>query len=160
MKNIFFNNNLRVGIGFDIHRFKSKRKLFLGGVNIPYKKGLEGHSDGDVLIHSIIDAILGACLLPDIGELFPDNDVKYKNINSVILLEKVLKLLKDLKIKIINIDSVIVTDEPNISKYKKEIKENLSKIIGIKNINLKGKRTEGIFFKNGIAVWTTVLVKV
>lgn len=153
--------NIRVGTGFDVHKLVKDRKLFLGGIEIPFRKGLSGHSDGDVLIHSIIDALLGATGMDDIGILFPDSDEKYKNIRSTKLLKKTISLINKKGFEIENIDSVIVADEPKISKYKERIRKELGKIIGISEnrINIKGKRTEGVLFKNAIASYTVALVK-
>ncbi len=153
--------NIRVGTGFDIHKLVKGRKLFLGGIEIPFKKGLLGHSDGDVLIHSIIDALLGAAGLDDIGMLFPDSNEKYKNIRSTKLLKKTVSLIQRKGFEIENIDSVIIADEPKISEYKKRIRKELSKIIGIEEdrINIKGKRTEGVLFKDAIASYTITLLR-
>ena len=116
---------MRVGIGYDVHKFEENRKLIIGGVNIPYEKGLEGHSDADVLIHSIIDALIGAVNKGDIGTLFPDTDDKYKDINSMLLLREVKKIVTENNFKISNIDSIIIAQSPKmlpyISKMKKAI---------------------------------------
>ncbi len=151
----------RIGTGFDIHKLVKGRKLFLGGIEIPYNKGFLAHSDGDVLIHSIIDALLGATGMDDIGMLFPDYDEKFKDIRSTELLKEVISLIAKKDCKIVNIDSVIIGDEPKISEYKEKIRKKLSKLIGIEKerINLKGKRTEGVLFENAIASYTIVLVK-
>ena len=105
---------IRIGNGYDVHKLVEGRKLIVGGVEIPYEKGLLGHSDADVLVHSIMDAMLGALALGDIGQHFPDNDNKYLNIDSMILLEKVMELIKDRGYKIGNIDSIIVAQKPKL----------------------------------------------
>jgi len=155
---------MRIGIGYDVHKFQEDRKLILGGICIPYKMGLKGHSDADVLIHAIIDSISGASGMDDIGTLFPDNDVKYKNISSVILLEKVCALLKEMNFKIINIDTIIVCEEPKIKPFKNEMIEKLSKTMKIerKNINIKATTTEGLGFegrKEGISAQAVILLE-
>ncbi|MGP1568921.1 MAG: 2-C-methyl-D-erythritol 2,4-cyclodiphosphate synthase, partial [Peptoanaerobacter stomatis] len=108
---------MRVGIGYDVHKFEENRKLIIGGVNIPYEKGLEGHSDADVLIHSIIDALIGAVNKGDIGTLFPDTDDKYKDINSMLLLREVKKIVTENNFKISNIDSIIIAQSPKMLPY-------------------------------------------
>lgn len=152
--------NYLVGIGYDSHKIIKNRKLFLGGVQIPEKFGLKGYSDGDVLIHSICDAILSAIGEPDIGEIFPNDDPKNKNIDSKKIAETVIKLLNKKKFKILNIDTVIICEKPKISKYKQAILSSLKKIFKIENINIKGKTTEGIkFFKNHIQCYSVVLIR-
>ena len=153
----------RIGQGFDCHRFEVNRKLILGGVEIPYEKGLAGHSDADVLIHSIIDSILGALSLGDIGELFPPSDEKFKNINSKILLLDVLKLLDENQYKISNIDNTIICEEPNLKLWKLKIRESLAEILSLEvdRISVKAKTAEkmgAIGAKEGIAVLSTVLL--
>jgi len=133
----------RVGIGYDLHKIVKGKKLFLGGVNVKNNFGLRGHSDGDVILHSICDAILGACELPDIGELFPDTNPKIKGIDSKLIAKKVLELSKQKGYKIVNIDIVIICDKPKISPIKKQLMENLRKVFQTQNVNIKGKTTEG-----------------
>lgn len=135
-------SNFRVGIGYDSHKLVKGRDLFLGGVKLCFPLGLKGHSDGDVVLHSICDALLGACGLPDIGEIFPDTEKKYKNISSKRIAEYVLNLVKKRKFKIINIDVTIICDKPKISPVKEKILNSLKKIFKTKNINIKGKTTE------------------
>ncbi len=132
------------GIGFDIHRLVKNKKLYLGGINIPFHSGLKGHSDGDVILHSIIDALLGALRKKDIGSLYPSNKSKYKNIRSAKMLAPIIKLIKDNNISINNIDINLICEKPKVSKYRNKIINSLSKIIGInKNfINIKGKTVE------------------
>ena len=132
------------GIGFDVHRLVKGKKLYLGGIKIPYPLGLEGHSDGDAVIHSLIDALLGACKLGDIGKLFSNRNKKYKNIRSTILLKKVMNLIYSKNFSINNIDINIITQKPEIKKYSKKMLEKISKICKISHnqINIKGKTTE------------------
>ncbi|MGB9857271.1 MAG: 2-C-methyl-D-erythritol 2,4-cyclodiphosphate synthase [Dictyoglomaceae bacterium] len=154
---------LRIGLGYDIHPFSEERKLFLGGVEIPYSKGLKGHSDGDVLVHAIMDALLGALGFPDIGFFFPNNDEKYENIKSIILLDEVMKKVKERKFSIENIDVVIIAEEPKILPYRDEIISNLSRHLFIlpEQINIKATTNEGLGFigrKEGIAVLAIALL--
>ena len=115
-----------IGLGYDIHQLREGRKLVLGGVEIPHTKGLFGHSDGDVVVHSVCDAILGAMGEEDIGKHFPDNDTKYKDIYSVKLLEEVLKIMKAGNLSVNNLDITIVAQEPKVSPYKKQIKQKIN----------------------------------
>lgn len=155
---------MRTGLGFDVHEFKAGRKLILGGVEIEYNMGLAGHSDADVLVHSIMDAILGACGLGDIGVHFPDTNMKYKDISSLILLEKVRKKMEGKKYSIVNIDSILVIQEPKISKYIPEMKENIALALKINkdDINIKATTTEGLGpcgGGEGVAACSVVLLK-
>lgn len=135
---------MKIGIGSDIHKLKRNAKLMIGGVNIPSKKGAVSYSDGDVLIHSLIDAILGALNKKDIGELFPSTERNFKNIESSILLKKVNEILKEEKYKIVNIDTIISLEEPKLVDYKDEIALNLANLLKIdKNqISIKAKTNE------------------
>lgn len=135
----------RIGQGFDIHKLVENRKLIIGGIEIPHAKGLFGHSDADVLIHSIIDALFGALALGDIGTHFPDNDSKYKNIDSKLLLKEANKLIKENGYKIINIDNTITAEEPKMKPYIPLMVEKLSEILEIKKdcISIKAKTMEG-----------------
>jgi len=132
------------GIGFDVHRLVKKRKLYLGGIKIPYNLGLKGHSDADPVLHALIDSLLGACRLGDIGKLFSDKNKKYKNIRSTILLKKVIELIKSKDFSINNIDINIIAQKPKIKKYSKKMIQYISKICEINpnQINIKGKTTE------------------
>jgi 2-C-methyl-D-erythritol 2,4-cyclodiphosphate synthase len=130
-----------IGFGYDVHRFKKGRKLFLGGVEIPSKKGLDGHSDADVLIHALMDSLLGAAGENDIGHFFPNTDMKYKNISSVKLLEIVVKTLNKKKFKINNVDITIIAEEPKIYPYIDSMKEILSKVLSIKKERIAVKAT-------------------
>ena len=153
----------RIGIGYDIHRLSEGRKLLLGGVEIPYIKGLLGYSDADVLIHAVSDALLGASGEPDLGENFPDTDPKYLNISSIELLKKVLKLINKNKYRICNIDAVVIAQEPAIAPFKKQIKLKLAEALGINEsrLNIKAKTNEGlgeIGRKEAIACYANVLL--
>tara|TARA_B100000780_G_scaffold109404_2_gene76484 strand:- start:792 stop:1928 length:1137 start_codon:yes stop_codon:yes gene_type:complete len=140
----FNKSNQKIGIGFDVHRLVKGRKLFLGGIKIPSKLGTLGHSDGDPILHSIIDALLGACALGDIGEKFSDKNKKFKNIDSSILVKKILEEVKEKNYVINNIDINIITQYPKLKKYKKMITKNIAKLcqVSIENINIKAKTTE------------------
>ena len=155
---------MRVGIGYDIHRLSDGNKLVLGGVNIPFDKGIVAHSDGDVLIHALCDAVLGAMGMSDIGEKYPDTDPKYKNISSVIFLEDIKRLLKEKTKTIVNIDSIIMLEEPKLKKYKEKIRSKISEILEIEEekINIKAKTFEGmteIGEGNAIAAQVIVLIQ-
>jgi len=132
------------GIGFDVHKLVKKRKLYLGGVKIPFYLGLEGHSDADPVLHAIIDSLLGACKLGDIGKLFSNKNKKYKNIRSTILLKRVIQLIKSKNFLINNIDINIITQKPKIKKYSKKMLVTISRLCEINpnQINIKGKTTE------------------
>ena len=135
---------INYGIGFDIHRLEKKRKLYLGGITIPYHLGLRGHSDGDSVLHALIDSLLGACKLKDIGTLFSDKNYKYKNIRSTKLLQNVVSLIKSKNYSINNIDINVIAQKPKIKKYKNKMIKVISKICKINpnQINIKGKTTE------------------
>ena len=141
---IIDKNNLRYGIGFDVHRLVPRRKLYLGGIKISSPIGTLGHSDGDPVLHAVIDSILGACKMGDIGEKFSDKNKKYKNIRSTILLKKIIDQIKLKNYSINNIDINIITQKPKISKFKNKIIQSISKICEISSsqINIKGKTTE------------------
>ena len=135
---------MRIGLGYDIHQTDEKRDLILGGVKIPSDFGLLGHSDADVLVHAIIDAILGSVALRDIGYHFPDTDEKYKGINSLELLKLTLELLKKEGYKIINIDSNIICQKPKLKDYINLMRENISKVGNLKlnQVSIKAKTNE------------------
>ena len=132
------------GIGFDIHRLVKGRKLYLGGIKIPFALGLQGHSDADPVLHALIDGLLGACKLGDIGKLFSNKNKKYKNIRSTILLKKIIELIKSKNFSINNIDINVIAQKPKIKKHSKKIIDTISKICKINpnQINIKGKTTE------------------
>ena len=140
----FMGSKLNVGIGFDVHRLVPKRKLYLGGLRIKSKLGTLGHSDGDPVLHSITDAILGACSMGDIGDSFSDKNKLYKNIRSTILLKNIIEKIKSKNYFINNLDINIIAQTPKIKKYKKKIIKNISKLceISVDKINIKGKTTE------------------
>ncbi|MGE5197311.1 MAG: 2-C-methyl-D-erythritol 2,4-cyclodiphosphate synthase [Deltaproteobacteria bacterium] len=131
----------RIGIGYDIHSLAEGRKLVLGGVEIPYIKGLLGHSDADVLLHAVCDAILGACGLGDLGQLFPDTDPQYQGISSIELLKKVCLLAKEKSFLINNIDTVVIAQEPNLSPFKKKMQQTIAAALEISEeaVNVKAK---------------------
>ena len=137
---------MRVGIGYDVHRTVKNRKLILGGVEIPFEFGLEGHSDADVLIHAIIDALLGAAALGDIGTHFPDTDPKYKNISSIELLKNTHKILVDNMFQIVDIDSTIIAERPKLLPYIQNMRKNIASAldINIEQISVKAKTNEGL----------------
>lgn len=159
-------NSIRIGIGYDVHPFERGRDLILGGLRIDYIYGLGGHSDADVLVHAIIDAICGAAGFGDIGKLFPDTNDMYKNIRSIILLQKVCTMLKDSAAEIINIDSVVICEKPKILPYVDEMKKMISEALDnlpVDRIGIKGKTTEGLGFtgrSEGIAVQAVALLRI
>ncbi len=155
---------MRIGFGYDVHKFAAGRKFILGGVEIKHTKGLLGHSDADVLLHSICDALLGAAGLNDIGFYFPNTDPKWKNISSLVLLQEVNKLLKKKKLKIINIDSTILLEEPKISPYINKMKNNICSILKIKpgQLSVKSTTSEGLGFigrKQGCSAYSICSLK-
>ncbi len=158
------NKRFKVGIGWDIHAFTQNRPFILGGIKIKHTKGLAGHSDADALIHSLMDALLGAVGLRDIGHYFPDTNKNYKNIDSTILLKKVIQLIQEKNYFISNIDFMILLEKPKISPYIEKMKEKLSKIIDIdkSNISIKASTTEKLGFigqEQGMAVQSIALLE-
>lgn len=156
MANAFLGGLLRTGMGFDVHAFAFGRKLILGGVEIPYEKGLLGHSDADVLTHAVMDALLGAAALGDIGKCFPDTDNSYKDINSLILLERVYNLLCEKGFEIVNIDATVIAQAPKLAPYIDTMRQELAKVLktDIQRISIKATTTERLGFtgrKEGIA---------
>lgn len=155
---------MRVGIGYDIHPLVEGRKLYIGGVEIPSDKGSLGHSDGDVLVHSICDALLGAIGYGNIGELFPDTDERFKDARSEIFLKEVKKILDEKDFEIINVDSIVILEEVKLSPFIEQIKKKLSSILElpIEKISIKPKRNEkfdSIGQGNAVACFSIVLVK-
>ena len=155
---------MKIGIGYDVNAFCDKRKLILGGVEIKQSRGLLGHSDADVLVHAINDAILGALGLGDIGLHFPDTDMQYKDISSLVLLEKVILLMKNSKFKIVNCDNILILEKPKISPYIDLMKNKLSPIMEIEksSLNIKATTTEGLGFcgrQEGVAAQSIVLLE-
>ena len=154
----------RVGIGYDVHRLVSGYRLIIGGVEIPFEKGLKGHSDGDVLTHAVCDAILGCLSLGDIGEHFPDTDERFRNISSLKLLEDVREMVSNNGYEIVNVDSIVIAQRPKISPYKDKIEHNLSKTLRIDKgrVSVKATTTEGLGFEGkgeGIAAQAIVLCR-
>lgn len=139
---------MRVGMGYDVHRLVEGRELILGGVNIPYEKGLLGHSDADVLVHAVMDALLGAAALGDIGRHFPDTDPAYKGISSMKLLEHVRHLLEEQDYQIINIDATIIAQRPKMAPYIPQMVKNIAAVLKIEEsqVNVKATTEEGLGF--------------
>lgn len=139
---------MRVGMGYDVHKLVEGRELILGGVNIPYERGLLGHSDADVLLHAIMDALLGAAALGDIGKHFPDTDQKYKGISSIKLLQHVGKLLDEHLYIIENIDATIIAQKPKMRPYIEQMQENIAKALNLEvdQVNVKATTEEGLGF--------------
>ncbi|HZY25911.1 MAG TPA: 2-C-methyl-D-erythritol 2,4-cyclodiphosphate synthase [Bacteroidales bacterium] len=155
--------NIRIGQGIDFHRLEAGLDLWLGGIKIPYKKGCVAHSDGDVLIHAICDALLGAAGLKDIGHYFPDTDARFKNIDSKILLKNTFELIREKGYKIVNLDSTICLEEPKISSFIQEMKSAVSVILETEpeNIAIKATTTEKLGFTGrgeGIVAFAVVLI--
>ena len=139
---------MRIGHGYDVHKLVAERKLILGGVEIKSDLGLSGHSDADVLVHAVMDSLLGAAALGDIGKHFPDSDIKYKNANSLILLQKICKLINEKNYKIQNIDATIIAQKPKFSPYILKMRENISGVcrIDVNQINIKATTEENLGF--------------
>ena len=139
---------MRVGMGYDVHRLTENRELILGGVKIPYEKGLLGHSDADVLIHAIMDALLGAAALGDIGKHFPDTDPEYKGISSIKLLEHVGRLIEEQLYVIGNIDATIIAQRPKMAPYIEQMRENVARALHLEigQVNIKATTEEGLGF--------------
>ena len=155
---------MRIGTGYDVHKLVADRKLILGGVEISYEKGLLGHSDADVLIHAIMDAILGAAALGDIGKHFPDSDERYKGISSIVLLKEVSKLITQAGFRIENIDSTIIAQKPKLASFIPEMKKNIAQALGLDDsrVNVKATTEEGLGFTGeglGIAAQAVCLLK-
>mgnify|MGYP004535221363 FL=1 len=139
----------RIGLGYDVHAFAEGRKLIIGGVDIPYSKGLDGHSDADVLVHAIMDALVGALRAGDIGKLFPDTDPAYKGADSIKLLERVGGLVKESGWKIVDIDSVLMVQEPKMSPHREQMRKNIAAALDIPvdNIGVKATTTEWLGYE-------------
>lgn len=155
---------MRIGIGFDVHRLVSNRRLVLGGVVIPHYKGLDGHSDADVLVHAVMDALLGAVAAGDIGHHFPDTDDAYKDADSLKLLEEVMGLVEKKEMQIVNMDAVIMAEKPKLASYLGEIQGKLCEALSIHchQLNIKATTTEKIGFvgrEEGIAAQVVVLLQ-
>ena len=155
---------MRIGYGYDVHRLCENRELFLGGVKIDNNLGLLGHSDADVLLHAVCDALLGAAALGDIGKHFPDNDEKYSGIDSKILLKKTVELLKEKGYRTVNIDSTVIVQKPKLSPYIDDMRKNIAKITGIDFdcVNVKATTEEGLGFTgdlSGISAHAVCLIE-
>lgn len=155
---------LRIGHGYDVHRLTEGRKLILGGVDIPYEKGLLGHSDADVLVHAVMDSILGALALGDIGKLFPDNDSAYENADSILLLEQVIKIANGKGFTVGNIDSTIICQAPKLAGYIGQMRENIALACktDIGNISVKATTEERLGFTgsgDGIAAHAVCIME-
>ena len=156
--------NLRIGHGYDVHRLKTGRALILGGVNIPYDLGLDGHSDADVLTHAIMDALLGAAAAGDIGKLFPDNDEAFRGISSLELLRRIKLHLSALSYAVVNIDATVVAQAPKLSPYREEMRKNIadSLEIDISQVSVKATTEEHLGFTGsgeGIAAHAVILIE-
>ena len=156
--------NLRVGHGYDVHRLVEGRPLILGGVTVPYEKGLLGHSDADVLTHAVMDALLGTAGLPDIGNLFPDNDKAFFNISSIYLLQQVGVKLKEAGVQVVNIDATLVAQAPKVAPYRYAMRQNIAAAleIAVEQIGIKATTEEHLGFTgdgSGMAAHAVVLVE-
>jgi 2-C-methyl-D-erythritol 2,4-cyclodiphosphate synthase len=156
--------NLRIGMGYDVHRLVEHRKLIMGGVDIPYEKGLLGHSDADVLLHAIMDSLLGAAALGDIGKHFPDTDERYKGISSILLLREVGKLVKEKGYTIENIDSTIIAQKPKMAPHIPTMVRNIADalVVPLEKVNVKATTEEGLGFTGsgeGISAQSICLLK-
>ena len=154
---------MRIGLGYDVHRLEDGRSLILGGVEIPFSKGLAGHSDADVLLHAITDALLGACALGDIGQHFPDTSAEYENVDSRILLRNVVELILDKGFRVNNVDATVVAERPKLADYipdmRKHIAEDLD--VGVDDVSVKATTSEGIGFEgkgSGISAQAVALL--
>ena len=155
---------MRIGHGYDVHRLVEGRALILGGVAVPYEKGLLGHSDADVLTHALIDALLGAAALPDIGRLFPDNDPKYEGADSLVLLKNAYALVRDKGYRLGNADCTILAQRPKLAGYIPEMRRRLAEALGVEldQLNVKATTEEGLGFTGeglGIAAHAVVLLE-
>lgn len=155
---------MRIGHGYDVHRLSAGRKLMIGGVNIPYEKGLLGHSDADVLLHAVCDALLGAAALCDIGRHFPDNDPEFEGISSLMLLKKTADLLKENGYCIVNIDTTVIAQAPKLAPYIEQMTINISDTLQLPKscVNVKATTEEGLGFTGtgeGIAAHAVCIIK-
>ena len=156
--------NLRVGHGYDVHRLTTGRALILGGVTVPYDRGLDGHSDADVLVHAVMDALLGAAAAGDIGKLFPDSDEAFRGISSIELLRRVKVHLDSISYSVVNIDATIVAQEPKLSPYREDMRQNIADALGVDVVQVSVKATteEHLGFTGrgeGIAAHAVVLIE-
>jgi 2-C-methyl-D-erythritol 2,4-cyclodiphosphate synthase len=153
----------RIGIGYDAHRLVEGRPLVIGGVNIEYEKGLEGHSDADVLVHAVMDALLGAAAMEDIGTLFPDTDPAYLGADSLQLLGRVGEKIQNAGYAVLNVDAIIIAQQPRMREYIPQMRENIARVLdlGVSRVNVKATTTEGLGFTGrgeGIAAQAAVLL--
>lgn len=156
--------NLRIGHGYDVHRLVQGRRLVLGGVDIPWERGLDGHSDADVLVHAVMDALLGAAGLEDIGCLFPDGDDAYLGISSILLLQRVSALLKERGITVVNVDATLLAQRPKLAPYRQVMRENIARALDIpaKRVGVKATTEEHLGFTGeelGMAAHAVALVE-
>lgn len=156
--------NLRIGHGYDVHRLTTGRKLILGGVEIPFQLGLDGHSDADVLTHAVMDALLGAAALGDIGQLFPDSDDAYRGASSLMLLREVGQRLKEAGYGVVNIDATVLAQAPKLSPYREEMRRRIAEALGIgsERVSVKATTEEGLGFTGageGIAAHAVALIE-
>ena len=154
----------KVGNGYDVHQLVSGRKLIIGGVEIPHYKGLDGHSDADVLLHAVCDALLGACGVGDLGQHFPDTDPQWKGVSSILLLEKVGDICHKKGFKVSNIDSIVVAQKPKLAPYIQLMKHNIKKALGLdaEQLNIKATTTENMGFEGteeGISAYAIALLE-
>ena len=155
---------LRIGHGYDVHRLTEGRRLILGGVEVPYEKGLLGHSDADVLTHAVMDALLGAAALGDIGELFPDTDAAYAGISSILLLERVAERLREAGYAVVNLDATVLAQAPKLAPYRERMRENLAHVLALdaSRVSVKATTEEGLGFTGeglGIAAHAVALLE-
>jgi 2-C-methyl-D-erythritol 2,4-cyclodiphosphate synthase len=158
------DDEMRIGSGYDVHRLVAGRPLIVGGVTIDYHKGLEGHSDADVLIHAVCDAILGATGQGDIGDHFPDTDPQYYGISSMVLLDRCRQELDNRQYEVSNLDCIVFAQQPRFSPYKQAMKENMARVLNVdpSRVNVKATTTEKLGFigkEQGIAAQCTLLIK-
>lgn len=154
----------RIGHGYDVHKLTEERKLILGGVDVPFEKGLLGHSDADVLVHAVCDALLGAAALGDIGKHFPDTDMKYKNADSLVLLETVCSLIRENGYEICNIDSTVIAQRPKLASFIPQMRQNIARTCGLSVdlVNVKATTEEKLGFTGeglGISAHSVTIIK-
>ena len=155
---------LRIGHGYDVHRLTEGRRLILGGVEVPYEKGLLGHSDADVLTHAVMDALLGAAALGDIGKLFPDTDAAYAGISSILLPERVAERLREAGYAVVNLDATVLAQAPKLAPYRERMRENLAHVLALdaSRVSVKATTEEGLGFTGeglGIAAHAVALLE-
>ena len=155
---------IRIGNGYDVHKLVEGRKLVLGGIEVPHTKGVLGHSDGDVLIHAIMDAMLGALALGDIGQHFPDTDMKYENIDSTILLKKVKELIAERGYKVVNLDSIVVLQKPKVKPYIEAMRKRIAEVLELdtEQVSVKATTEEKLGFtgdESGVKSYCVVLLE-